>query len=80
VRALPRSRKRFGVRIIAGGRRVTKGGGVQDAYYASFVELGTKYQKAQSFLRKAKEDGAAQFDRDTEKLIGDGIERAARKK
>lgn len=80
LRALPRSRTRFGVRIIAGGTRMRKGKTVGNSGYASFVELGSQHQKAQSFIRQAKDDGAAQFDRDAEKLIGAGIERAARKK
>ena len=79
IRAGKRSRKRISVVLIAGGkrsigkteskRRGIAEGATEEAYYASFVELGTDKQPAQSFMRKARDDYQPTFD----KRVGDMI-------
>lgn len=52
VRALKRTRSGFGHRLVSGG----DGRGL--AYYGRFVELGTKHQRSQRYMRSSLYDNA----------------------
>lgn len=69
LRALPRSRVRIGVQIVAG----------EGLDYASFVELGTHGNPGKAFMRGAADEYRAKFPDEVGRLAGPEIERAAKR-